>query len=184
MHSPETNIDDLTDSQACTSCDGEVFSAGDVPRLPAQEQAAWVGFLAAHSEILRVLDAGLVSEFGLSLSALEVLARIARAGEGGLRMSELAQSALLSPSRVSRLVDLLQERHLVERSTCPSDSRGVFALITPDGHKLTNRALLWHWGQVRERFFEQLSEQQIKELGTIWESVLGRSISSERPCCE
>jgi DNA-binding MarR family transcriptional regulator len=182
MHSPETNIDDVADLKACACAASEVFSDDDVPRLPADEQAAWVGFLAAHSEILRALDAGLISEFGLSLSALEVLARIARASEGGLRMSELAQSALLSPSRVSRIVDLLQERHLVQRSTCPSDSRGVFALITPDGHELTSRALQWHWGQVRERFFQQLSEQQIKELGTIWQSVLGRAVSSDGAC--
>jgi DNA-binding MarR family transcriptional regulator len=153
-----------------------------VPRLPDDQAAAWVGFLAAHSEITHALDSGLNAEFGLSLSALEVLARVAWAGEGRLRISDLAQGALLSQSRVSRLVDELSGRGLVERVSCPSDSRGVFAQITAEGRELTGHALEWHWEQVRARFFAALSERQVKELGSIWRGMLGRSPGGRDAC--
>jgi DNA-binding MarR family transcriptional regulator len=142
-------------------------------RLPGEQEAAWVGFLVAHVEIMRALDAGLAEAFGLSVSALEVLARVAGEPDGRMRMSELAQGALLSASRVSRLIDQLETRGVVRRTSCPSDSRGVFAEITPAGRALTARALEWHWQEVGERFFSRLDQQQVSQLGFIWQAILG-----------
>jgi DNA-binding MarR family transcriptional regulator len=158
---------------AGASCPGGAVSAAGEPRLSASQHAAWVGFLAAHTGIMRVLESGLGAEFGLSVSALEVLARVTEADGGQIRMSDLAQGALLSQSRVSRIVDALELRGLVERTSCPADSRGVFALVTPAGAELAARALQWHWSQVRERFFSTLQEEQIIELGAMWRTVLG-----------
>jgi DNA-binding MarR family transcriptional regulator len=159
------------DAATCPASEG----VNAAPRLPDDQAAAWVGFLAAHSEITRALDAGLSAEFNLSLSALEVLARTAWASEGRMRISDLAEAALLSQSRVSRIVDQLEQRGLAERTSCPSDSRGVFADITEAGRELTGRALEWHWTQVRERFFASLSDRQVAELGKIWQQMLGRA---------
>jgi DNA-binding MarR family transcriptional regulator len=144
-----------------------------MPRLAPEQQAAWVGFMATHAAIARALDNGLGAEFGLSASELDVLARLAEQESGQIRMSELGNGALLSQSRVSRIVDALELRGLVERTSCPSDSRGVFALITPQGRELTGRALQAHWSQVRERFFAQLEDEQIAQLGAIWRAILG-----------
>lgn len=154
--------------------DADTYIPETVPaRLPGEQEAAWVGFLVAHTEIMRALDAGLAEAFGLSVSALEVLARIAAEQDGRMRMSELAHGALLSPSRVSRLVDQLQNRGVVRRTSCPSDSRGVFAEITPAGRALTARALEWHWRELGERFFSRLDQQQVAQLGSIWRAILG-----------
>lgn len=159
--------------QAASSCPGGALDSAGLPRLPAEQQVAWVGFMAAHAGIVRALQDGLGAEFGLSLGALEVLSRLAGEDEGQARMSDLAHGGLLSPSRVSRIVDALELRGLVQRSTCPSDSRGVFALITPAGRELAERALHWHWAQVRERFFDRLESGQVVELGAIWRALLG-----------
>jgi DNA-binding MarR family transcriptional regulator len=157
--------------------DHEVHAcARGAPPLPDERSRAWVGFLAAHAEITRALDTGLASNFDLSLSALEVLARIAWEAEGRLRMSDLAERAMLSQSRVSRIVDQLEARSLVERISCPSDSRGVYAAITNAGRSLTDQALQWHWARVNERFFAPLSGEQVEELGSIWQAILGRPL--------
>jgi DNA-binding MarR family transcriptional regulator len=150
--------------------------ARGTPPLPDERSRAWVGFLAAHAEITRALDAGLASHFDLSLSALEVLARVAWEAAGRLRMSDLAERAMLSQSRVSRIVDQLEARGLIERVSCPSDSRGVYAAITDAGHALTDEALRWHWARVHERFFAPLSDEQVDELGSIWQAILGRPL--------
>jgi DNA-binding MarR family transcriptional regulator len=149
------------------------------PRLPDDKARAWVGFLAAHAELTRALDMGLSARFGLSLSALEVLARVVWEPEGRLRMSDLAEGALLSQSRVSRIVDSLEARGLLQRTSCPSDSRGVFARITEAGRELIAQALEWHWSEVEERFFSNLSGAQVGELGAIWDSVRGHPLGGE-----
>jgi DNA-binding MarR family transcriptional regulator len=142
------------------------------PQLPAAQAAAWSGFLMAHAEITRVLDQGLAGTFGLSLNALDVLSRISAAPDGRVRITDLAHGALLSPSRASRIVDALEARSLLERTSCPSDSRGVFAQITEEGRDLAHRALDWLWASVDQRFFGPLSEGQVTELGGIWSAVL------------
>ncbi|HEY1457986.1 MAG TPA: MarR family transcriptional regulator [Solirubrobacteraceae bacterium] len=142
-----------------------------MPDLSVQQAAAWTGFMSTHAEIVRELDEGLAAHFGLSLSALDVLARVASAPEGGVRMSDLGQRALLSQTRISRVVGELQGRGLLERTSCPSDSRGVFAQITDAGGELTRQALQWRSDQIRERFFTSLDERQVAELATIWRAI-------------
>src|SRR4051794_39604422 len=68
---------------------------------------AWIGMLETHKRLTRALDSELESEFGLSLSGVEVLGRLAAAEERNLRLSELAGACGLSLSRVSRIVDML-----------------------------------------------------------------------------
>jgi DNA-binding MarR family transcriptional regulator len=167
---------DASSLQEATNTDQACINAA--PRLPDEKAKAWVGFLATHAQLTRCLDVGLGAEFGLSLSALEVLSRIAWQEQGQLRMSDLAHGALLSQSRVSRLVDELTARGLVERTSCPNDSRGVYAHITTPGRELVGRALEWHWEQVNERFFGSLTDEQIRELGAIWGEMLDRPDSA------
>src|SRR3954447_26010455 len=105
-----------------------------------EREAAWFGLLAAHAELTRGLDACLSAKHGLTLSAYEVLSRLAHAEEGHLRMSELAGQTQLSLSRVSRVIDVLCERGLAERKSCPGDSRVVHATITGKGSALFSDA--------------------------------------------
>jgi hypothetical protein len=65
-------------------------------RLSADERAAWAGFLRAHTVLVRHLDAELEYEHGPPLRSNDVLVRLSLAGEGGMRMSELADAVLLS----------------------------------------------------------------------------------------
>jgi DNA-binding MarR family transcriptional regulator len=147
--------------------------------LPVEHTAAWLGFMATHAEIVRVLETGLTSGFGLSVSALEVLARVARADGGQMRINDLKQGMLLSISRVSRIVVALEDRGLMKRSSCPSDSRGVLAEITEHGRELARRALEWHSAEIQNRFFAALEDDQIAELGSIWRDIAAHN-SPER----
>jgi DNA-binding MarR family transcriptional regulator len=172
MRIPQASTPEQIIDEVAATCPGGALNAAGVPRLPEVEQAAWIGFLATHAAIMRALEAGLNAEFDLSVSALEVLAKLAQEPGGQVRMSELAHGALLSQSRVSRIVDALELRGLVARTDCPSDSRGVFALVTPAGRELATRALQSHWAQVRELFFDPLGDDQVAELGGTWRAIL------------
>jgi DNA-binding MarR family transcriptional regulator len=144
---------------------------GNVKRLSPVELGAWRGFLRAHAAIVRRLDAELESEHGLSLSGYEVLLLLHEAPGRRLRMSELADSALLSHSGMTRLVDRLVEAGFVQRRRCEEDRRGFFAELTPAGAKLFGRARATHLRGIRERFVSRLSERELAELAALWDRV-------------
>src|ERR1700759_1127715 len=75
---------------------------------------AWIGLLETHKQLTRALDAELESRYGLSLSGLELLARLGGAPRPRRRLSALATQSGLSLSRVSRIAVTLESRGLIE----------------------------------------------------------------------
>src|SRR5215217_4973253 len=94
---------------------------------------AWIGMLETHKRLVRAMEAELEAEFGLSLSGVEVLGRLAAAEGRNLRLSVLAGECGLSLSRVSRIVDALEDRDLVERRSSAEDARAVEAHLLQPG---------------------------------------------------
>ena len=129
---------------------------------------AWIGMLETHKQLTRALEAELDSEHGLSLSGLELLGRLAAADGHNLRLSALAGASGLSLSRVSRIVDLLESRELVERRASADDARAVEAHLTDAGLTLTRDAQATHFASVRRRFFDQLSPAEVETLADVF----------------
>jgi DNA-binding MarR family transcriptional regulator len=130
---------------------------------------AWIGLLETHKQLTRALDAELIAQHGLSLSALELLARLAAAEERQLQLSALAAASGLSLSRVSRIIDALQERGLVARVACPTDARAVHAKLNETGLKLVIAAQSTHFASVQAAFFDLLDEEEIATLARVFE---------------
>jgi DNA-binding MarR family transcriptional regulator len=144
-------------------------------RLEADEEAAWRGFLRVHAALIRELDAELHAAHDLPLSSYDVLLQLAEAPEQRLRMSELAESVLISPSGLTRLVDRLAREGLVERRRCSSDARGFFAVLTPAGLERLREAAGTHLDGVRRLFLEHLSEGDLHRLAGYWDRLLPAS---------
>jgi DNA-binding MarR family transcriptional regulator len=143
-----------------------------VPELldPA-ELGAWRGFLRVHAALTKALDAELIREYRLPLSSYEVLLFLNDSPEGRLRMSELAESVLLSRSGLTRLVDRMERDGLLRREPCDEDARGYFAAITDEGRELFRRARRTHLAGVRERFTAHFSCDELGTLAAFWEKV-------------
>jgi DNA-binding MarR family transcriptional regulator len=139
---------------------------------------AWIGLLETHKQLTRTLDGELEAEHGLTLSALEVLGRLAAAEGRSLRLSALASACGLSLSRVSRIMDALETRELVERRCVPTDARAVEGHLTDAGLELVRRAQSTHFASVQRRFFEQLSDEEIKLLASIFSRFAPRAAES------
>ena len=139
---------------------------------------AWIGLLETHKRLTRALDAELEAEFGLTLSGIECLGRLAAAEDRSLRLSALASATGLSLSRISRIIDTLEARKLVERRSCPDDARAVAARLTPDGLDLVRKAQSSHFASVQERFFEQLSPDEIETLAAVFGRFAPRAASA------
>jgi len=141
---------------------------GNVKLLSELEIGAWRGLLRAHATLVRELDAELESAHGISLSAYEVLLLLHEAPERRLRMSELAESALLSLSGMTRLVDRLVRAGLVERERCLADRRVTYARPTRAGSALFKAARTTHLRGVRERFLAHFSDADLTRLDRYW----------------
>lgn len=140
-------------------------------RLTPLERGAWRGLLRAHAALTRELDAELERVHGLPLTSYEVLLHLADAPEGMMRMSELADSVLLSRSGLTRLADRLERDGLIERRACPSDARGANALITSAGRERFVAARETHLAGVRNLFLAHVSEREAKQLARLWERI-------------
>ena len=139
--------------------------------LTSTELAAWAGLLSAHRRLVLVLDAELEQATGLSLGDYDVLIQLAHAPEGRLRMSDLAEAVLLTRSGLTRLVDRLQERGLVERVRCPGDGRGLNAVLTDTGRERLQEAAPHHLAGVRRHFLDRLDPADVERLAAIWRSL-------------
>jgi DNA-binding MarR family transcriptional regulator len=136
--------------------------------LDPEELAAWRGMLRAHAELVRELDAELARAHDMPLSSYEVLLFLNDSDQGRMRMSELAESALLSRSGLTRLVDRLERQGLLRRERCESDARGWFAEITPAGRRAFAAARKTHLDGVRRLFLERFSRDELRTLGGLW----------------
>jgi DNA-binding MarR family transcriptional regulator len=139
---------------------------------------AWIGLLETHKRLTRALDAELEAEHGLSLSGVECLGRLAAAEGRALRLSALATAAGLSLSRISRIIDTLEGRKLVERRSCSDDARAVEAHLTDAGLDLVRAAQASHFSSVQQRFFEQLSPEEIETLATVFARFAPRAAAA------
>ena len=110
---------------------------------------------------------------GLAVPEYEVLLVLTRCGDKHLRMSELADAALLTRSGMTRLVDRLERQGLVRRERCAADGRGTYAVITPEGAARFAEARPTHIAGVRRLFLDPLRKKDQRALAEAFDAVLG-----------
>jgi DNA-binding MarR family transcriptional regulator len=121
---------------------------------------AWGSLLRAHATLMRRLDTDLERETGLALADFDVLAQLARA-HGELRITELADRALISRSGMSRRVARLVDEGLVRRERASSDARGVVVALTKKGMARLGETAPVHARGISELFIAQLDDQEL-----------------------
>jgi DNA-binding MarR family transcriptional regulator len=156
-----------TISTAATSPSYRIGQDG-VTTWPDPHARAWIGLLETHKQLTRMLDAELEARYGLGLSALELLARLAAAEGRCLRLSALAVEAGLSLSRVSRIAGTLEARGLLERKPCADDARAVEAHLTPAGLALMRAGQETHFASVQRHFFDRLAPDELEVLAEVF----------------
>ncbi len=116
-----------------------------------EERLTTVGLLMESAAGLRrAIQRRTEAENSLSNQSFDVLIRLARSPGSELRMSELAAQTTLTPSGLTRSVDRLHDQGLVVRRVCPEDRRGAFAVLTPAGRELMDRAIPEHVAHIDE----------------------------------
>ncbi len=140
--------------------------------LSGRELAAWRAFLRAHATLLGTLERELEAQRCMPIAFYDVLAQLAEADGGRLRMRELAEAVLLSRSGLTRLVDRMERAGYVSRERCTDDRRGAFAMITSAGRKALRQASPVHARGVAEHFARHLSREETDVLAGAMERLV------------
>jgi DNA-binding MarR family transcriptional regulator len=144
------------------------------PWLSAEEQSTWRSYGRAARLLFAQLDRDLSRDAGMAAGAFEILVVLSEAPRRAMRMNELAEATLSSPSRISHAVERLVDLGWLERTTCPSDRRGWLAVLTESGYEALAAAAPRHVEHVRAHLFDGLSEADVADLGRISEAILAR----------
>ena len=131
---------------------------------------AWRGYIIASRRLLEALDLDLDAH-ELSMADYEILAQLSDAPERSMRMSELADVAMLSRSRLSHRMKVMEKAGWVKRIACEDDKRGYFAVMTPKGWKAIVAAAPDHVESVRNRFVDHLTKSDQSAIAEIFERV-------------
>ena len=148
--------------------------------LNPAEMKAWRSYIIASRRLLEALDNDLEGH-DLSIPDYEILAQLSDAPDRRMRMSELASITLLSRSRLSHRITVMEKAGWVKREACPTDKRGYFAVMTAKGWKAIVAAAPDHVASVRSRFLDHLSTDDQKVLSEIFLRVEA-SFRSESTC--
>ena len=124
-----------------------------------------------HTAILESLEAELWEARRLHFGWYDVLVTIRLSG-GSMRMSELADLALISRSAATRLVDKIEEAGYVERHICPTDRRGMVVSLTPEGRKVQERAAPIVLRGLERRFGRYLDEDEAETMANCFDRIL------------
>ncbi|MER6241522.1 MarR family transcriptional regulator [Streptomyces clavifer] len=145
----------------------------DRDELDAQEQDAWLALAAMLSVVPAALEQQLQRHDRLSLVEFLALSMLADSAGHQVRMSDLAEAASSTPSRISRVVAGLESEGFVTRSMDPKDRRVVHVTLLPKGSAKLREAAPGHARMLRSRLFDRLTEAQLKGLVDVLQDITG-----------
>ena len=122
--------------------------------------AAWRAVLLAQSRAMRSIERDLAAAGEISLTWYDVLLELNAAPDRRLRMQELGLRAVVSRTRVSRIVTELEAAALVERVPDPDDGRATLATITAAGRTALKQAAPVYLAGIEQHFTRYLTVSQ------------------------
>lgn len=147
------------------------MSANDRPA--EVEIRAWARLVRASQNVIAAIEADLKAAGLPSLHWYDVLLELDGARGGALRPSEIAEQTLFERYSVTRLVDRMEKRGLVERGPCPEDARGAIVRITEAGRELRREMWPVYAAAIKQRFAGPLDEGDAEQLARLLAKLKG-----------
>ena len=133
---------------------------------------AWESLFRAQVSVLRQLT----TEFPtaeISFTEYDVLFNLSQAPDRRLRIRDLLPHLLLSQPSVSRLLDRLAARGLVEKLPDARDARGTLVALTPAGYSLFTRVAVAHADSIARRVGGALDPDELQQLAELCRRLRG-----------
>lgn len=132
--------------------------------LDTRRTQAYLALMEASGLLQTLMEEQLRRDGDLSYLQFFLLARLAEAPEGRMRMTDLADTLIHSRSGLSYQATKLETAGLLRREPSPEDERSVSAVITEQGRALLAKVLPGHVAVVQEGMFEALDDRQTDAL--------------------
>lgn len=146
--------------------------AGGTRWLDGDEQQQWYAFAYVLTQLPAALEAQMQREAGIAHFDYVVMSALSGMPERTLRMSELAQYAGSTITRLSNVVIRLEKRGWVRRHPDPSDGRATLATLTDEGMDKVTATAPGHVDAVRRLVFDPLTKAQQRQLGAVSQRIL------------
>jgi DNA-binding MarR family transcriptional regulator len=112
-----------------------------VPKLSgAKAVQLWEGISRAHTSMTAAIEKEMLPKTGISLGWYEVLAHLRHAPNAMLRFQDLARIEGITDSGASRRLNQMIKAGLIDRHSCSTDRRGVYAHLTDKGRAAYEKA--------------------------------------------
>ncbi|MFC5799913.1 MarR family winged helix-turn-helix transcriptional regulator [Streptomyces formicae] len=131
---------------------------------------AFYGLVWAGTVLTERVDRALGKAHDLPVSWFEVMLWLASSPDP-VPASVLGNSAMLSRSQVSRVVDALQGRGLVTRTPSARDARSVEVALTAEGRRLFAEADATRRDCLAPVFADLLDRADLEALSAVWRKL-------------
>ena len=138
---------------------------------------AWEALLSAHAGLMKQFAAQDIWQ-DLSMREYDVLYTLSKC-PAPQRMGELNRHLLLSQPALSRMVDRLVDRGLVQRQTDPADGRGVLLALTDAGLALQRQIGRRHARGVARAMTQELTPAELRQLEALCLKLAGTPASTK-----
>lgn len=115
----------------------------------------------------------------LSMREYDVLFNLTRCPTGWIRLNELNEHLLISQPSLSRMVERMEAKGLVQRRPAQHDQRGVELSLTEEGLALQRRLGRAHVRGIYELLTPALTEAELAELKSLTDKVLASLADSD-----
>ncbi len=140
--------------------------------LSSDQEAAWRSYRRMRALLDLQISRDLAADSGLSDADYDVLSNLSEVEDRRWRLKDLARKMLWTTSRLSHHISRMEQRGLVEREQAPGDGRGTVVVLTDEGWNVLVDAAPHHVESVRHHFIDLLTDEQIRTLRNIADTVV------------
>jgi DNA-binding MarR family transcriptional regulator len=127
---------------------------------------AWEALFRAQVSVMRELtDCFPTNE--ISFNEYDVLFNLSNQPDRRARIRDLTRHLLLTQPSISRLVDRLASKGIVEKASDPGDGRGIIVAMTDEGYDLYRRTAVSHAAAIRRRVGGALDDDELASLADL-----------------
>jgi MarR family transcriptional regulator, 2-MHQ and catechol-resistance regulon repressor len=134
-------------------------------------------------DVLQQACMGLLGQYGLSKSSVNILMLLRHGPAEGMQLHDLGDLLLVSRANITGLIDHLEAKEYVTRAVDPTDRRARFARITKEGVELLNAFMPLHYRNVKS-MLQGLSEPEktllLRLLKKTRESIAAHAVGLEQ----
>ena len=147
-------------------------TAGTARRSPtADDLATWRGFIETSERLRAIIGSRMQADSGLSTGDYSVLLSLSEASDHRARSSELAAKIGWERSRLSHHLGRMEQRGLIRRDDCATDSRGAEVVLTAAGADAFRRASAPHLHAIQQLFVGALTPSQLASVRELTDAL-------------